>query len=186
MFWKKNWQRLFEKAIKKKRGNLNYKTHPVVLFSSVSVTKKRKGAEQRQCFKATHFIKRPSFQGQGVDLDTNIEGRIQENVRIVFTSKNNEMWLNIFFFFFSSSIAHLQIYRHIMRNWIKSIHILYADFFPLLLTMSSNGKPTTYPNDLKTKMQISYSYAKPQDSFLWHISKVFVNNLKEKSCSDIT
>lgn len=148
--------------------------------------KKRKGAEQRQCFKATHFIKRPSFQGQGVDLDTNIEGRIQENVRIVFTSKNNEMWLNIFFFFFSSSIAHLQIYRHIMRNWIKSIHILYADFFPLLLTMSSNGKPTTYPNDLKTKMQISYSYAKPQGSFLWHISKVFVNNLKEKSCSDIT
>lgn len=62
--------------------------------------KKRKGAEQRQYFKATHFIKRPSFQGQGVDLDTNIEGRIQENVRIVFTSKNNEMWLNIFFFFF--------------------------------------------------------------------------------------
>lgn len=40
VFWKKNWQRLFEKAIKKKRGNLNYKTHPVVLFSSVSVTKK--------------------------------------------------------------------------------------------------------------------------------------------------
>lgn len=39
---KKNWQRLFEKAIKKKRGNLNYKTHPVVLFSSVSVTKKEK------------------------------------------------------------------------------------------------------------------------------------------------
>lgn len=39
---KKNWQRLFEKAIKKKRGNLNYKTHPVVLFSSVSVTKKKK------------------------------------------------------------------------------------------------------------------------------------------------
>lgn len=42
-FEKKNWQLLFENAIKKKRGgNLNYKTHPVVLFSSVSVTKKRK------------------------------------------------------------------------------------------------------------------------------------------------
>lgn len=41
---KKNWQLLFENAIKKKKrgGNLNYKTHPVVLFSSVSVTKKRK------------------------------------------------------------------------------------------------------------------------------------------------
>lgn len=49
-FEKKNWQLLFENAIKKKKrgGNLNYKTHPVVLFSSVSVTKKKKGAEQRQ------------------------------------------------------------------------------------------------------------------------------------------
>lgn len=46
-FEKKNWQLLFENAIKKKKrgGNLNYKTHPVVLFSSVSVTKK---TEQRQ------------------------------------------------------------------------------------------------------------------------------------------
>lgn len=49
-FEKNNWQLLFENAIKKKKrgGNLNYKTHPVVLFSSVSVTKKKKGAEQRQ------------------------------------------------------------------------------------------------------------------------------------------
>lgn len=50
-FEKKYWQLLFENAIKKKKrgGNLNYKTHPVVLFSSVSVTKKKKkGEEQRQ------------------------------------------------------------------------------------------------------------------------------------------
>lgn len=92
--------------------------------------KKRKGAEQRQCFKATHFIKRPSFQGQGVDLDTNIEGRIQENVRIVFTSKNNEMWLNIFFFFFFLHCSFTDIYTYYEKlNKIDSYFI--GRFFSL-------------------------------------------------------
>lgn len=49
---KKNWQLLFENAIKKKKrgGNLNYKTHPVVLFSSVSVTKKKRKEQNKDNF----------------------------------------------------------------------------------------------------------------------------------------
>lgn len=51
-FEKKNWQSLFENAIKKKKrgGNLNYKTHPVVLFSSVSVTKKKRKEQNKDNF----------------------------------------------------------------------------------------------------------------------------------------
>lgn len=51
-FEKKNWQLLFENAIKKKKrgGNLNYKTHPVVLFSSVSVTKKERKEQNKDNF----------------------------------------------------------------------------------------------------------------------------------------
>lgn len=55
-FEKKNWQLLFENAIKKKKrgGNLNYKTHPVVLFSSVSVTKKKERSRTKTIFKASN------------------------------------------------------------------------------------------------------------------------------------
>lgn len=51
-FEKKNWQLLFENAIKKKKrgGNLNCKTHPVVLFSSVSVTKKKRKEQNKDNF----------------------------------------------------------------------------------------------------------------------------------------
>lgn len=51
-FEKKNWQLLFENAIKKKKrgGNLNYKTHPVVLFSSVSVTQKKRKEQNKDNF----------------------------------------------------------------------------------------------------------------------------------------
>lgn len=82
-FEKKNWQLLFENAIKKKKrgGNLNYKTHPVVLFSSVSVTKKKKERSRtKTIFKASN----DPVSKVKVWILTQIEGRIQENVRIFF------------------------------------------------------------------------------------------------------
>lgn len=80
-FEKKNWQLLFENAIKKKKrgGNLNYKTHPVVLFSSVSVTKKKR-SRTKTIFKASN----DPVSKVKVWILTQIEGRIQENVRIFF------------------------------------------------------------------------------------------------------
>lgn len=85
-FEKKNWQLLFENAIKKKKrgGNLNYKTHPVVLFSSVSVTKKKERSRTKTIFKASN----DPVSKVKVWILTQIEGRIQENVRIFFLTSD--------------------------------------------------------------------------------------------------
>lgn len=116
-FWKKkNWQLLFENAIKKKKrgGNLNYKTHPVVLFSSVSVTKKKERSRTKTIFKASN----DPVSKVKVWILTQIEGRIQENVRIFFlTSDRFDRWLNMYSFF----LPPMLICRHkniLWENWI--------------------------------------------------------------------
>lgn len=111
-------------------------------YSQVYLSQKKERSRTKTIFKASN----DPVSKVKVWILTQIEGRIQENVRIFFlTSDRFDRWLNMYSFF----LPPMLICRHkdiLWENWI---------FFSFL-TMSFNRKPTTYPNDRKAKIHFRF------------------------------